>query len=73
MEEQKEQTGNRLLDMDKYSYNVEEMDKGTVSSVVDLARALEKVQLKVVWALVTHIGAPPRVFRCSPSRQSFRI
>ena len=36
-----------LLDMERYNCNVEEMDQGAVTLVVNLVRALEKVQLKV--------------------------
>ena len=39
-----------LLEKEKYTCNVEEMDQGAVTLVGDLAKALEKGQLKVVWA-----------------------
>ena len=44
--------------MDKYNYNVEEMNQGTVTMVVDLAKAFETVQIKVVWAWATHFWVP---------------
>ena len=43
-----------------YNYNVEELDKGAATVVVDLAKAYEKLQLKVVLAWTTHVGFPQR-------------
>ena len=37
-----------LIDMD--SHDVEELDEAAFTLVVDIAKAHEKVQLKVVWA-----------------------
>ena len=52
-----------LLDMDKYNYNVEELDQCAVTMVVDLAKAFEKVQLKVVRACAMHFGFPQQILR----------
>ena len=52
-----------LLYMEKHNYNVEEMDQGAVTLVVDLAKAFAKMQLKVVWAWAMHIGFPHRITR----------
>ena len=38
------------------NYNGEEMDQGTVTLVVDLAKAFENVQLTTVWAWAMHFG-----------------
>ena len=37
------------MEMEKNDFNANELDEGPVTSVVDLARALEKVKLEVVW------------------------
>ena len=49
MEEKREKSWEALLEMKKYNYDVEEMDKGAVTLVVDRAKAFENVQLKVAW------------------------
>ena len=36
-----------LLAMEKYNYIMKEMDQGAVTLVVDLAKAFERVQLKL--------------------------
>ena len=38
--------GSFLLKMKTYSYNVEELDQGEVTTVVELAHSLENVQLR---------------------------
>ena len=53
MKEQKKRHGKPCWTWKKYNHNVEEMDEGGVTLVVDLANAREKVQLKVVWGLLT--------------------
>ena len=55
---ERKQRSSRGLEMDKYSYKLEEMDKGAVTLVVDLAKACQKVQPQVVWAWATHFGLP---------------
>ena len=49
--------------MEKYNYNVEEMDQGAVTSVVDLANAFERLLLKVVWAWAMHFGYLEHILR----------
>ena len=63
MEEQKERHRNLCWKWEQYNYNVEEMYHGAVTLVVDLTKACEKVQLKVVWASAMHFGFPQRVLR----------
>ena len=52
----------KLLDMEKYNYNEEEVDQGAVTLVVDLAKAFAKVQLKVVCAWALHSGFTQKLF-----------
>ena len=44
--------------MEKYNHDEDEMDKGVFTSVVDLAKAFEEVQLKVAWAWTMHFVFP---------------
>ena len=52
-----------LLEMEKHNYNAEEMHGGAVTFAVDVAKAFQKVQLKVVWASAVHFGFPQRILR----------
>ena len=52
-----------LLQVETYNNNVEDIDQGAVTLVVDLAKALEEVQLEVVWAWAAHFGFPQRILR----------
>ena len=44
--------------MGECSYHVEEMNQGAFTFLADLAKAFEKVLLKVVLAWTMHIGFP---------------
>ena len=54
---QKKKAREALLEMEKFDSNVEEIDQGAVTLVVDFAKAFEKVQLQVVWAWSMHFSA----------------
>ena len=43
--------------MEKYHYNVEDVDQGTVALVADLAQACAKVQLIDVWDWAMPFGS----------------
>ena len=45
-----------LVDMVKCSNNVEELDQGAGTLVVDSATTFDKVQLNMVWAWAMHVG-----------------
>ena len=58
-----------VLDMERYSCNVKEMDQGVFTLVVDLAKAFGKVQIQNVVSLgnalrfaAVHLASPLCVF-----------
>ena len=51
------------MDMEKRSYRAGKEDQGAVALVLDLAKALERVSLAVVWASATHFSFPRKILR----------
>ena len=45
------------------NFNVEDMDQGAVTLVLDFSKALRKVHIKVMWASAMHLGFPQRILR----------
>ena len=52
-----------LLEMERFNGKAKEEDQGALALVLDLAKALERVSLPVVWAWATHFSFPKEVLR----------
>ena len=52
-----------LMDMERFYGKAKEEDQGAVALVLDLAKALERVSLPVVWARATHFIFPRKILR----------
>ena len=46
------------MEMERFNGKAMEEDQGAVASVLDLAKAFERVSLCVVWAWATHFSFP---------------
>ena len=51
------------MEMEKYRNRAGKEDQGAVALVLDLAKALERVSLPVVWAWATHFSFPRKILR----------
>ena len=61
MEELKRTVWETLLEVKDSSTNTGEKDPGAVASVLDLAKAFERVSFPVVWAWATHFDFPTEI------------
>ena len=52
-----------LMDMERDNGKAIEEDQGAVASVLDMAKAFERVSLPVVWACATHFSFPRQILR----------
>ena len=52
-----------LLEMERFNGKAKEEDQGALALVLDLAKALERVSLLVVWAWATHFSFPRKILR----------
>ena len=52
-----------LVEMERFDVKTKEGDQGAVASVLDLAKAFERVSLSVVWAWATHFSFPRKILR----------
>ena len=50
-----------LMEMERFSGKAKAEDQGAVASVLDLARAFERVSLPVVWAWATQFSFPRKI------------
>ena len=62
MEEPNKRCGGNI-DGDGKNGMVKEGEQGAVALVLDLAKALERVSLPVVWAWATHFSFPRKILR----------
>ena len=51
------------MEMEKFDGKAKEGEQGAVALVLDLAKALERVSLPVVWACATHFSFPRKTLR----------
>ena len=63
MEELSELCVKLLVEMERFKHRAGEGDQGAVALVLDLAKALERVNLPVVWAWATHFSFPRKILR----------
>ena len=63
MEELKRTVWETLLEVKDSSTIAGEKDPGAVASVLDLAKAFERVSFPVVWAWATHFDFPTEILR----------
>ena len=52
-----------LMEMQRFKYRAGKEDLGAVALVLDLAKALERVSLPVVWTWATHFSFLRKVLR----------
>ena len=50
-----------LMEMERFNGKARAEDQGAVASVLDLAKAFERVSLPVVWAWATHFSFPRKM------------
>ena len=51
------------MEMDRFNGKAKEDDQGALASVLDLAKAFERVGLLVVWAWAMHFSFPRKILR----------
>ena len=63
------------MEMERYDGRAKAEDRGPVALVLDLAKALERVSLPVVWAWATHFCFPRKMLRvlCSHFEHQRRV
>ena len=61
-----------LMEMERFKYRAGEDDVGAVALVLDLAKAVERVSLPVVWAWATHFASQGRFCECCAATLSTR-
>ena len=49
--------------IERFNGKAKEDDQGAVALVLDLAKAFERVSLRIVWALATHISFPTKILQ----------
>ena len=52
-----------LMEMERFNGKAKEEDIGAVALVLDLANALERVNLPVVWVWATHFSFPRKILQ----------
>ena len=64
-----------LLEMESFDYRAGKMDQRSVTLVLDLSRAFERVSLPVVWAWATHFKFPRKILRllCGNFEHQWRV
>ena len=51
------------MEMERFKCRAGEEDLGALALVLDMAKALERVSLPVVWAWATHFSFPKKILR----------
>ena len=63
------------MEVERFSERAKAEEQGAVASVLDLAKAFERVSLPVVWAWATRFSFPRKIFRvlCGYFEQQRRV